>query len=370
MRSAGGDPVPVVHQWESESELDLRMGDQERSDFDGVTIEGTEYLGAIECIPTSATLWEPTTSGEILVRFPLSPINLNGTRIRQLAEMYQRYKMEEVYIHLVPTTNALQAGSVIPVILYDPDASLTEFGAADERVRMIMSMYDSAMVNVYQPITVGAPGHFNDTLWTRAEDADARLVVPASFALVAASSYIPFSGTPEYLTLYNAYISYKIKFTVRGLMVPTPILASTNIGGAGTYDTYFYFGAATTIAAGSEVCMLLNVLATTYDTFQYVYEVIVYNSSGYTGWYDVTSTTLVNFQSDGSANEFNLTNGTPLYMFKLPNIVSGGGCFGFATNLTAALERRQDLFWGSNTVVDTGVDQIVWALHVRPITIS
>lgn len=368
LRNGGGDPVPIVHQWEDEADLDLRMGQQEKSTFDGVSISGTDYLGKIDVYPTQAgPTYQPTQEGDVLFKIPLSPLNLQATRIQELALMYQRYKVPELYVHLVPTTNAFQSGSVIPVIMYDPDISLTEYGGDDKRVRMAMSMYDSTMINVYQPVTVGAPGHFNETMWTRAEDADARLVIPGSFCVIAASSFIPFTGTPETLTLYNVYISYRYDFTVRGLSVPEPILPGiTQAVTATTLDTIFYFEGALSTSIGYPVCLRDNFISPVYKTLQYVYECVVVSLAGKFGWQS-DGGVQYQFLTDGATDTFLMSNGSPIYMFLDEANSLGGACYSFATNLTAALERRSDLFWGSVDLVST-LSSV--GLQINPVTVS
>ncbi len=348
IKNGSGDPVPIVHQWQDEAELDIRIGQQEKASFDSVSIEGTDYLGKVVVYPTSATLNEPTNEGSVVYRHPLGPVNFPGTRLKELGELYQRYECLEIYVHLVPTTNAFQAGSIIPVILYDPDLSLTEFGSDEMRVRMALSMYDATMVNVYQPVTVAAPGHFNQTLWTKIEDTDARLTIPGSIAIIAASSFIPFSGTPEELTLYNMFISYRFKFSVRGLTIPGPLLADASWNSNGDpLNSVFWFDGAGTVAEDLPVCLQLQQFAPEYRSFNYIFECIATAPPGpLKAWWQGPNQ-YVTFKTDGAEQGFAMYNGSPLYMFLSPANSVGAQCFHFATNLTAALERRPNLLWAS-----------------------
>lgn len=362
--------VPIVRQWQKGSDLQLRTGFQEVTTHDRTKIIGSEYISSITVNTTLADNARKAGQGEILFRQPMNPIMIPGTRLKQLAEMFQTYDVKHMAFHLCPIVPATQNGSIMMGVTFDPDIDMTSMTPGESSLRVFMSMENFELINVYQPASSIWNHNIMNGLWVRAEDDDARLSVPGHFVVLTASSYTPFDGVAKQMPLYNVFMTYDVEFHNRGLIPNQSIPASGEVHIDGTLDNIFAPTTGTAVDDGDPVCILESVqtLAPFKDNYMYILECVVLGSStqANSSW-SVNGVGPLFFQTDGPNGTFEMAKGAAFYLFF--DNSTGDPCFSIATTLSSAFRRETDFYWVSN-IADLGATSGTVDFAFRAITIS
>lgn len=369
LKSIAKDGVPIVRQWSREGELNIEHGTYESNEnHTGTLISGTEFLGTIDVISTAPGVANPTQTGEVLYNLPLSPALMPSTRIKQLQQLFQVYAPKLFAVHFMPIVPATQNGSVIAGITFDPDFSMAVIPPGERGMRVWLSMEGFEMVNVYQPFSVIWCPTIQDGYWSRIVDSDARLTVPGNLVVASASTFSPFDGNEVQLPLFNIMLSYEIEFERRGLQIPQSVQADFQVEiSAGVMSDFFFLNGGVS-AIGLPVCGNINYigLSNFTDNSDYIFLCITKASTvtpGITGW--TSATGLIDFQTTDQGL-MNMDSGRAFYMFLDTGATSA--CWGFASSLTSALERKTDIFWGEDGLLNTDVLDLTFV--IQPIDVS
>lgn len=370
LKSMGSSGVPIVRQWSENGEMDIEHGSFEsHENHTGTRVSGTEFLGTIDVIAASPTAVNHTQTGEVLFNLPLSPALMPSTRIKQLSELFQVYAPQLYAIHFIPVVPATQNGSVIAGITFDPDYSMAVIPPGDRGMRVWLSMEGFEMVNVYQPFTVIWCPTVQDGYWTRVVDSDARLTVPGNLVVTSASTFSPFDGIETQLPLFNVMLSYEIDFERRGLQIPESIGENTEIDvyAPNTLSSFFFLPTGLT-ELGKVVCgnILFGGLSNYDDNPETIFLCISKASThdpGVDSWSSATGP--ISFLASDTG-QFIMSAGRAFYMF----LDSGATelCWGFASNLTAAMEKRSNIYWGESGLANADLIDLVFTF--RPININ
>lgn len=167
-------------------------------------LAGTDFLAAV------SSSSEGTLAGDILYKQEISPSLFLETRLRQFADLYQRYRFRKIHFLYEPVANATQSGQVLGFADFDVDNQLSL--NTPENLSIAAAHQGEAITQIWEPMLfdMGQVFSFTD-LYTEAgasDGSDARLSVQGVFYLIAAS--VIQSGIP----LGNIYVDYEIEFSI------------------------------------------------------------------------------------------------------------------------------------------------------------
>lgn len=183
---------------------------------DGVIMTGSEFLSFITVQTTSSTQ-TPTEAGDTLILRPINPLLLPGTRIKQYAELFQKYCFLDLTVEFVPSISSLQNGSLILMFQYDPTVNYTVTTSdPEELMRLALSHVGANLFNVYdygRTVLV----KFKDSLnsYYIQDGTNSRQEMQAIFLCLAASNFV--NDEPE-LNLGSLFMHYHVRFDERALI--------------------------------------------------------------------------------------------------------------------------------------------------------
>lgn len=214
---------------------------------DSIIMTGSEFLDFVTVNTTAHT--SPTEPGDTIAFVPLNPMLLSGTRLAQMASLYQKYKYLDVTVEFVPSISSLQDGSLIMLYAYDPTENFsTTTSDKSELMRLALSHLGANMFNVYD---------YGRTVLTTREDAlnnyftkdgvNCRQEMQAIFLCIAGSTY---TNDVSQLTLGSFVIHYHVRFDQRALIEPISLNESYLVfpDSGTTTTTFFTLSADTSIA--------------------------------------------------------------------------------------------------------------------------
>lgn len=178
---------------------------------DRLRLTGSEFITTISV--HSSVHGTPTEPGDIIYNLPISPSFLPGTRIAQLARLYQKYKYMNLTFEYVPIVPSIQDGALLMYVVEDPNENPTLQVDPDVRLRIDMAHKGAHMFNVY---TYGRCFLTHDTDaydWYYIYNTDEpRLNNQGQLFISAASTY---TNEAEEITLGQIIMHYDIEFEAR-----------------------------------------------------------------------------------------------------------------------------------------------------------
>lgn len=348
------DGVPIVHQWSTAGNMEIKSYFDQIPSHDGIRIKGVDYISEIAVYTSAAANSRPTEEGNFLNLTPMHPSFWKGTRIFQMLPTYQRFKIGHIAFHYIPVCPATQNGMLSSVCTYDADLNIPTFGVGDSVKRKILAMEGAEMFNVYSPVSVGFTKNSDQLYYTSIEGGDVRLEVPGIFALISASGYSPFDGSSDVVSLGNIFVSYDITFEDRGLIDNLSGYASDTCGiPSSALNAIFEPAGAGSVIALDPVFFVDSIpVNSAYEQEGFILScnVIGSDSAGYPNWEDFTGGTNLEFRTS-SAAPIPMLKGTGFYLVfgEHPTLeqVSGWGVY---STLGAALSQKADTFWDHSYV--------------------
>ena len=104
-------------------ERSTTVRDSEMKEHDGTVVFGSQYAGQVKVGDDPSTGFY-TQAGDCLGLFPVQPTAFKGTRLDALARSYQRYRVDNLIMELVPIGPATAYGTIACTFLGDADRNL------------------------------------------------------------------------------------------------------------------------------------------------------------------------------------------------------------------------------------------------------
>jgi hypothetical protein len=179
--------------------------------FDTVRITGSEFITTVSVKTTDFTT--PTQPGDVIYNLPISPTFMPGTRLSQLAKLYQKYRYTNLVFEYVPIVPSIQDGAILMYIVEDPNENPSLITDPDTRLRNDMAHKGAHMFNVYTyGRTFLTKGNDSYNWYFIYNDDEPRLNNQGQFFIVASSL---FTNENTSLTLGQIIMHYDIEFTAR-----------------------------------------------------------------------------------------------------------------------------------------------------------
>ena len=129
-----------------------------------VTLSGSDFITKIRVGPKTAS------TDRIIATFPVTPSGYPGTRITQLSQLYERYRLMKFtarYVPAVPVTLACQLCLYIDLDPNDDPSSITDF---DNLVRQAVAQTGAQQWNFITPKSIPIAMRKDDQLYYTGED--------------------------------------------------------------------------------------------------------------------------------------------------------------------------------------------------------
>jgi hypothetical protein len=214
--------------------------------IDHVLVRGSEFLTSVGVF--TGTL-NKTNTGDCIYSTPINPVFFSGTRLLNLARVYQKYKFRRLVIEYVPIVPSTQNGSVVSFFTYDPNENIFTLTDSDTRLREAMSHLGASMTNVYSYARTSIVQDDQvDSYYCRV-DGDSRLEQQGVFYIMAGSSFEGEDVETE-LPLANLIFHYEVELIERGIDEDSSTTLEGHMNGAsGTLSAIFVGGVGDTLPA-------------------------------------------------------------------------------------------------------------------------
>lgn len=182
----------------------------------GLLVCGSDYVGQVNVDAASLG------AGSKLLELDVCPSQFTGTRISQIAPLFERYKIRSWKFTYTPAVPSTQAGQLLFYPEYDPEDA--ENVDPLTRIRQGTAHMGSVLFNVYSPATINfiSPDPFTD-LFTDGSGDDQRLTIAGLVRLYLVTALT----TP--VTLGTLHMDYEIEFYIPQLQSISQITPLTTV---------------------------------------------------------------------------------------------------------------------------------------------
>jgi hypothetical protein len=184
----------------------------------GVRIRGTDWLGDL---PAAGDV----PMGTVMLDQECRPDAFPGTRLTQLAPLWERYCVRLWKFSYFPAVSAILPGQLVAYPEYDPLDLLS--GTPDARIRQAFAAMDSVVFNVYDEASVAFTrvDPYTD-LYTDFREDDVRLSSIGRFVLM---NSVALSVAEAGISLGSIMMTYDIDFYIPQIGIPS-VLSPPNLG--------------------------------------------------------------------------------------------------------------------------------------------
>ncbi len=173
-----------------------------------LVISGSEYLGRV-VVPYVSSGTGTVPAGGVLFYTQLSPLTFDGSRIRQLSQMYEQWRFSHLVIEYVPNCPTTSAGGLVGYCTGDISQN-TSLVTGDGGVREAFSRAGSMSMAVWEHGAFALNASQQKWYFTALNDTP-ELSIPASFQLI---SNTDFTVTSSATQLGQIFCHYVLEFRV------------------------------------------------------------------------------------------------------------------------------------------------------------
>jgi len=187
-----------------------------------VRIQGQDWLCRVTQSSTDA-------SGTVFENVFINPLELSGTRLALFAQLYDKFRFNNLRFHFVPCASTTVRGSI--GLSYDRDISDVTPPPNDMGVRQFLSMMDAVSGPLWNPLTANCPlSHPEEGLFTNPSvGGDERLSYQGQLYVWCLE---PAQNTGEPYSLGDVFVEYDIEMWDPQLDTQVVVARSTAGGGA------------------------------------------------------------------------------------------------------------------------------------------
>nr|WBY66468.1 MAG: putative coat protein [Eriocheir sinensis noda-like virus] len=191
-------------------------------------VTGSDYLGTVSVVGDSST-----AASKLRKTFPVSPSAYPGTRLSQMAELWERYRFRKFSLRYVPSVPNTMSAQVLVYQDTDPKDDPTGITDADALIRQATSQTGSQQWNFNQPKRVDLASRADKELYyTGMSGSNERLYLQGKAYFVQVSDALDFNGTrlAAELSCGSLYVDWEVDFqtpqinpdAVKRAVAPTP----------------------------------------------------------------------------------------------------------------------------------------------------
>jgi hypothetical protein len=193
--------------------------------------EAAKRLSGSDFLTTVTVKHELTTVADrILVSMPITPSGYPGTRITQLSELWERYRLRNFRIRYVPAVPFTLACQLVLYIDTDPNDDPTLFPTSDALIRQAVAQAGSQQWNFNVPAMIPLAKRSDDQLYYTGSDlSNERFNRQGTAYLIQVTLPMNSDGTAvtSDIEAGSLYIDWDCEFQVAQINPPIPALTYT-----------------------------------------------------------------------------------------------------------------------------------------------
>jgi hypothetical protein len=180
---------------------------------------GTDYLGNVSVAAS------PTTAKQsILAILPVTPSEYAGTRLTQMAGLWERYRFHKFTVRYVPSVPNTLGCQLICYLDTDPLDDATTITDFDQLVRQATAQAGARQWNFNSPRSIDLAMRADDQLYyTGIDRQNERFSRQGTLYVVQVTKPVGFSGSAltEDITAGSLYVDWKCEFQIPQIEPPT-----------------------------------------------------------------------------------------------------------------------------------------------------
>jgi hypothetical protein len=169
-----------------------------------------------------------TVGDSILLKLPVSPSAYPGTRITQLSQLYERYRLRKFNIRYVPAVPVTLACQLLIYVDLDPNDDPTAITSVEQLLRQAVAQTGSQQWNFHCAKTVPMAQRADDQLYYTGEDKlNPRFSQQGTAYIVQLTTPVGIDGTPstEDFQAGSIFIDWTVDFQTPQINPESLILA-------------------------------------------------------------------------------------------------------------------------------------------------
>jgi hypothetical protein len=176
------------------------------------TLRGSDFLSTLTVKASPAT-----AADRILATFPITPSGYVGTRITQLSQLWERYRLKSFNVRYVPAIPNTLATQLVGYIDTDPNDDPTIITDSDALVRQATAQAGSQQWNFIHskviPLAIRADDQW---YYTGNDKSNERFNRQGTGFIVQVTDPVNFNGEPlgSNLTAGSLYIDWEVEFQI------------------------------------------------------------------------------------------------------------------------------------------------------------
>lgn len=177
-----------------------------------VIMSGTDYLGNISVASAPAE-----ASDKILAVLPISPSEYAGTRVTQMASLWERYRFHKFTVRYIPSVPNTLGCQLICYLDTDPLDDATTITDADQLVRQATAQAGAKQWNFNQTKEIPLAMRADDQLYyTGVDRQNERFTRQGTLYVIQVTEPVSFSGTAltEDITAGSLYVDWRCEFQI------------------------------------------------------------------------------------------------------------------------------------------------------------
>lgn len=175
-----------------------------------LSLKGSDFLGTV-----TAKAERTTASEAILKSFPVTPSGYPGTRITQISQLYERYRLRKFNFRYVPAVPSTVACQLIFYVDLDPLDDPSSISDLDILLRQAVAQTGSQQWNFYVAKTIGMATRRDDQLYYTGEDKqNLRFSQQGTGYLLQVTDILGIDGTASTADIVagSIYLDWEVEF--------------------------------------------------------------------------------------------------------------------------------------------------------------
>ena len=204
---------PVAYSAENRRQMNNRV----------VCLKGSDFLGTVTAKGVRATAQDA-----VLSTFPVTPSGYPGTRVTQLSQLYERYRLRQFSFRFVPAVPTTVACQILFYVDLDPLDDPTTISDLNILIRQATAQTGSQQWNFHSPKSIQMASRRDDQLYYTGEDKqNLRFSQQGTGYLIQITDILDINGTPstDDIVCGSVYVDWEVDFQTPQINPEATVLA-------------------------------------------------------------------------------------------------------------------------------------------------
>ena len=205
--------APVAYSAENRRQMNNRV----------VCLRGSDFLGTV-----TAKGVRTTAQDALLATFPVTPSGYPGTRVTQLSQLYERYRLRKFSFRFVPAVPTTVACQILFYVDLDPLDDPTTISDLNILIRQATAQTGSQQWNFHSPKSIQMAMRRDDQLYYTGEDKqNLRFSQQGTGYLIQVTDILDINGTAstDDIVCGSVYVDWEVDFQTPQINPEATVLA-------------------------------------------------------------------------------------------------------------------------------------------------